>query len=77
MAENDQERHGDLDPSIWDEQKAVTGRPGDPSPANSTFAGRKKAGRKAVPPAEAENKAVQPDDADDKAVRPARTRVKG
>lgn len=37
---------GPIDPSIWDEQQAVTGRPNDTAPANSTFAERAKAAAK-------------------------------
>ncbi len=40
-------RHGDPDPSNWDEAKAVTGRPADKPGDNTTFAGRAKAAGKA------------------------------
>jgi hypothetical protein len=39
-------RTGPLNPEGWDEQKAVTGRPNDEAPGNSTFASR--ANRKPV-----------------------------
>lgn len=45
-------RHGDPDPSKWDEADAVTGREADPVPTNTSFADRAKAGT-------AENKQVQ------------------
>lgn len=65
------QRHGDADPSNWDEQTAVTARPNDtplrgvdkPAVPNSSFADRAKAraaGSKAVDSADAENKAVKP-----------------
>ncbi len=40
-------RHGKPDPSKWDEADAVTGRPADKPPANSTLAERA-AARKAA-----------------------------
>lgn len=54
-------RHGDLDPSKWDEAVAVTGREADPVPQNSTFADRAKArgGNKAVQPSDAEAKSLE------------------
>jgi hypothetical protein len=33
-------RTGPLNPDVWDEQKAVTGRKPDEAPANSTFSSR-------------------------------------
>jgi hypothetical protein len=53
-------RHGEFDASKWDEKEAVTGRPADVAPANSTFAERSKATTttKAVDTAATENKAV-------------------
>jgi hypothetical protein len=33
-------RAGPLNPDVWDEQKAVTGRKPDEAPANSTFSSR-------------------------------------
>lgn len=45
-------RHGEADPSNWDEAEAVTGRKPDTAPTNTTFAERAKAGA-------AENKQVQ------------------
>lgn len=51
-------RHGDPDPSNWDEAQAVTGRPQDQPEANTTFAERAK-GRKGTKAVQsAENKAV-------------------
>lgn len=59
-------RHGDPDPSQWQEAEAVTDRPpdtpqrGEDSYAvpNSTFADRAKAAAKAVASGDAEDKAV-------------------
>lgn len=56
-------REGEPDPSEWEEAEAVTGRPADVPPGNSTFAERAKASGKAevkvVEGKDAENKAVQ------------------
>lgn len=38
---------GEIDPSIWDEAQAVTGRPQDEPEPNSTFGVRAKAVKKA------------------------------
>jgi hypothetical protein len=59
-------RHGDLDPSGWEEQPTVTGRPNDTAGENSTFAERAKAAKKAA------TKAVESDEAEDKSVRSSR-----
>ena len=45
-------RHGQPDPSKWQQAEVVTGREADPVPENTTFAQRAKAGA-------AENKQVQ------------------
>lgn len=45
-------RHGDPDPTKWDEAEAVTGRERGPAPDNSTFNSRSKMVRRS------ENKAV-------------------
>lgn len=37
---SDKATTGEIDPSIWDEHKAVTGRPQDTAEENSTFASR-------------------------------------
>ena len=75
MAESKSEtyhRHGEPDPSQWDEAVAVTGREADAVPENSSFADRAKA-------IKAENKQVQSaeaksdDDEDDAPKRTKRT----
>lgn len=43
--ENAKNTTGEIDPSIWDEAKAVTGRPQDVPEENSTFGSRAKADR--------------------------------
>lgn len=60
MSETQSEKNttGELDPSIWDEAVAVTGRPQDEPLPNSTFAERAKAASKAVKSDDAEDKAV-------------------
>jgi hypothetical protein len=58
-------RHGDLDPSKWDEQKAVTGRPNDTPADNSTFSSR--SSNKPEPVVVEDTKQ---DPAEDKAVKP-------
>jgi hypothetical protein len=55
----------ELDPSKWDEQKAVTGRPNDTPSDNSTFSSR--AGNKPEPVVVEDTK-QDPDE--DKAVKP-------
>lgn len=60
-------RHGDPDPSKWDEQQVVTDRPQDEPVANSTFADRAKARKPAA-------KAVKSDEVEDKATKPAATK---
>ncbi len=52
-------RHGEADPSQWDEQEAVTGRPGHEPEANSTFADRAAARGVGKRIAEAEDKKVK------------------
>ena len=74
MADKQQEpadtyhRHGDLDPSKWDEQETVTARPNDlgsvtnePALANSTLASRakKKPATKAIKGDDVENKSLK------------------
>jgi hypothetical protein len=54
-------RTGPLNPDVWDEQKAVTGRKPDEAPANSTFSSR------ASKPVVEDTKQ---DPAEDKAVKP-------
>lgn len=63
-------RHGQADPSGWDEQPTVTGRPNDlgsvtPEPAlpNSTFGDRAKAA------GSTDTKAVAADDVEDKSLK--------
>lgn len=48
-------RHGDLDPSQWDEAEAVTGRESKVAPRNSSFADRAKGQNKAVQSSEAKS----------------------
>jgi hypothetical protein len=55
-------RAGPLNPDVWDEQKAVTGRKPDEAPANSTFSSR------ASEPVVVED--TKQDPAEDKAVKP-------
>lgn len=50
---SDKQTTGKVDPSIWDEAVAVTGRPQDEPAANSTFADRARAAAKAEPSDEA------------------------
>ena len=52
------QRHGEPDPTGWDEQPAVTDRPVDEAPANSTFADRAAARGVGKRIAEAEDKKV-------------------
>lgn len=52
------QRHGEPDPTGWDEQPAVTDRPADAAPANSTFADRAAARGVGKRIAEAEDKKV-------------------
>lgn len=54
-------RHGDPDPGKWQKAEAVTGRPADTPPRNSTLAERAalRTGAKQVDAAEAEDKAVK------------------
>lgn len=54
------QRHGDPDPSKWDEAEAVNGRPSDVAGPNSTLASRarERAGVKQVDASEVEDKAV-------------------
>lgn len=47
MADAEKNTTGKIDPSIWDEAQAVTGRPNDVPEDNSTFASRAKAAAKA------------------------------
>lgn len=72
------QRHGDPDPSKWEEQPTVTGRPNDtpiddPQPAplggNTTFADRAKAQTTTA-------KQVDAEQAEDKAVTSAATKSK-
>jgi hypothetical protein len=80
MADQEQQENqttAEPDPSKWDEQQAVTGRPNDtplqetdPALPNSTFAERAKAAKKA------EAKAVDRDTAENKAVRSGRASKK-
>lgn len=51
-------RHGDPDPDKWEEAEAVTGRPADVPPDNSTLASRAKARVKQVDPDDVEDKAI-------------------
>lgn len=60
---------GELDPSLWDEARAVTGRPNDTPLPNTTFVERFKARSSTT-------KAVQGDQAENKAVRSASTKRK-
>ena len=53
------QRHGEPDPTGWDEQPAVTDRPVDEAPANSTFADRAAARGVGKRIAEAEDKKVK------------------
>lgn len=57
-------RHGDLDPSGWEEQNTVTDRPNDleiggKAPANSTFGDRAKTTTKQVEPSAVEDKSIK------------------
>ena len=65
-------RHGDPDPSNWDEAQAVTGRPADEPTSNSTLAERATARK-------GDAKQVDADEVEDKAVKkaPARKAKKG
>jgi hypothetical protein len=48
-------RHGEADPSEWDEATAVTGRPADQPTENTTFVQRAKAENRQVQSAEAKS----------------------
>jgi hypothetical protein len=63
-------RHGELDPSGWEEQPVVTDRPNDIAGSNSTFAERAKAAKTT------DTKAVERDDAENKSVRSSQTSKK-
>lgn len=65
-------RHGEPDPSRWEESPTVTHRPNDlvkEKVSNTTFAER----AKSMPAAE--TKVVESDETEDKAVSPRRTRA--
>ena len=60
-APSDKQTTGEIDPSTWDEEKAVTDRPNDlvdGTVTNSTLADRAKARAKVIEKAEVEDKAV-------------------
>lgn len=59
-------RHGDPDPSQWQEAEAVTGRPADEPPDNSTLSSRSGGAKK-----------VDADDVEDKAVEAAPAKKAG
>lgn len=60
MADDEKNTTGAIDPGIWDEQVAVTGRPNDEAPANSTFGERAKAGKADVEKADTPAKKAAP-----------------
>lgn len=74
-------RHGDPDPSQWDEAVAVTGREADAVPSNTTFADRARGQNKAVQSSEAKSlddmtKAELLDEADARGVEVNRSATK-